>query len=118
MVSVTDDLVQKRQKISSEKTNQILDELYAMDFEDTIAGGDLKTRFRYTQVPSHSFGMSLEDILNTDDKELQKRVSIKQLAPYRTDRNLKMTWQQLSNERGARFRRKQARASKQQQHPS
>jgi hypothetical protein len=53
--------------------------------------------------------MSIEEILNTDDKELQKRVTIKQLAPYRTDRNLKQTWQQLQKARNARHRRKQTR---------
>lgn len=82
-----------------------------MDFEDTLAGGG-RSRFRYTTVPAHAFGMSVEEILATDDSELQKRVSIKQLAPYRTDRNLKISWQDLQKTRNARFRRKQARQHK------
>eukprot|EP00474_Spongospora_subterranea_P010772 CRZ11230.1 hypothetical protein [Spongospora subterranea] len=96
---------------TANNTAALLEELYAMDFEDTLADGQ-KARFRYTSVPAHSFGMSIEDILNTEDNELNARVSIKQLAPYRTDRNLTCSWQELKKTRNARFRRKQSRSSK------
>lgn len=39
-------------------------------------------RFEYTQVAPADFGMTVDDILRLDDKSLNKRVSLKKLAPY------------------------------------
>ena len=47
--------------------------------------GKIKTRFRYTKVPACDYGMSVEEILNMPDKELNQRVSMKKLHPYRKD---------------------------------
>jgi len=43
-----------------------------------------KGRFRYENVPSDDFGLTNEDILMLDDKQLNTLVSIKKYRPYRT----------------------------------
>lgn len=48
-----------------------------MDCEDTIAGGKIKTRFKYTSVPKEDFGLTEEEILLLDDKKLSKFASVK-----------------------------------------
>ena len=58
------------------------------DFEDVIGGG-VKTKFKYVNVKPESYGLSDEQILFGDDKELNKYVSIKKLAPY-SDEELKL----------------------------
>lgn len=62
--------------------DKAMDEYYALDYEDMI--GDLPVRFKYNMhAKPLSFGLSIEDILNMDEKELNQRVSIKKLAPYK-----------------------------------
>lgn len=51
------------------------------DFEDIIAGG-LKTKFKYISVKPEGYGLSDEQILYGDDRELNKYVSIKKIGPY------------------------------------
>ncbi|KAL5709212.1 hypothetical protein ACHQM5_019924 [Ranunculus cassubicifolius] len=58
-----------------------LEEYYKLDYEDTI--GDLKTRFKYTSVPSQRYGLNKAEILMMDEKELNQYVPLKKLAPYR-----------------------------------
>ncbi|KAF9609038.1 hypothetical protein IFM89_012478 [Coptis chinensis] len=58
-----------------------LEEYYKLDYEDTIE--DLKTRFKYTSVPSRRFGLNPVELVMTDEKELNQYVSVKKLAPYR-----------------------------------
>lgn len=61
-------------------TAKYLDELYSLDYEDLI--GDLRCRFKYRQVQSNTFGLTVDEIMAADDKELKSLVSLKRLAPY------------------------------------
>lgn len=69
-----------KEKIALEKD---LEELYKLDYEDTI--GDLKTRFKYKPVQPRKFGLTPEAVLLLDEKELNQYVSLKKLAPYRDE---------------------------------
>uniref|UniRef100_A0A7S3VJ15 Kri1-like C-terminal domain-containing protein n=1 Tax=Dunaliella tertiolecta TaxID=3047 RepID=A0A7S3VJ15_DUNTE len=62
---------------------ELLEQYFKLDHEGE-AGGQ-KTRFRYKQVPANTFGLSAEDLLIRDDKELNQIVGLKKLAPYRED---------------------------------
>jgi hypothetical protein len=45
-----------------------LQEYYDLDCEDVIAGGSIKTRFKYVNVPKENFGLTEEEILLLDDR--------------------------------------------------
>jgi protein KRI1 len=45
-----------------------LQEYYDLDCEDVIAGGSIKTRFKYINVPKEDFGLTAEEILLLDDR--------------------------------------------------
>lgn len=60
----------------------LLDEYYTMDFEDLIGGGQIKTRFKYRKVGKEDFGLTEDEILLLDDKQLNKLVSLKKYRPY------------------------------------
>ncbi|CAO1631623.1 unnamed protein product [Parajaminaea phylloscopi] len=61
---------------------KIADEYRSLEFEDVI-GGDLATRFHYTQVPKSSYGLNPVEILLADDKDLNEVVALKNFQPYR-----------------------------------
>ncbi|RWS27758.1 KRI1-like protein [Leptotrombidium deliense] len=54
------------------------------EFQNLI-GKDLPTRFKYRKVPENDFGLTSEELLFADDKELNKWVSLKKISQYRTD---------------------------------
>ena len=60
----------------------LLDEYYNLDFEDLIGGGSIKTRFKYHKVASEDFGLTEDEILLLDDKQLNRLVSLKKYRPY------------------------------------
>ncbi|TIB69931.1 Krr1-domain-containing protein [Wallemia mellicola] len=62
---------------------QWLDEYYKLDYEDTI--GDLKTRFKYTNVVPDNYGLTTDEILRAEDKDLTRLMRVKRMAPYRKD---------------------------------
>ncbi|ETM32515.1 hypothetical protein L914_20065 [Phytophthora nicotianae] len=68
-----------REEMQREK-QKYLDELYSLDYEDLI--GDIKCRFKYRQVQDNDFGLTVDEIMAADDKELQHLVSLKRMAPY------------------------------------
>ncbi|MES1919971.1 hypothetical protein MHBO_001709 [Bonamia ostreae] len=78
---------QENEKRIEEKLKEIESKLNSknkLDFEDIISGG-LKTRFKYVNVRPKNYGLSTEQILNSDDKKLTENISIKFMAPYRND---------------------------------
>lgn len=55
---------QGKEVIESAKKDisKALDDYYDMDFEDLIAGGEIKARFKYRKVPANDFGLTAEEV--------------------------------------------------------
>lgn len=68
------------EELKAEK-EKLLDELYGLDYEDTI--GDLHTRFKYHKVQPLHPGISTNELLLANDKELKQYMSVKKIAAYR-----------------------------------
>jgi protein KRI1 len=87
----------KEEPSQKRKVLERLDELYDLDYEDVI--GDVTCRFRYTSVPSSSFGLKTEEILETEDALLNAHASLKRLAPYRPIDKQQADMKKLSDKR-------------------
>jgi len=85
--SSMEDLVSKANEKLGDKFSaefdKYLDEYYNIDYEDIVGGVPIK--FKYTKVNPNNYGLSTDEILKSEDKILNRIVSLKRLYPYRED---------------------------------
>jgi len=66
-------------KEKKELIDNLLQEYHDLDYEDVIAGGNLKTRFKYASVEEKHYGLDDEELLLLDDDQLNRMVSLKKI---------------------------------------
>ncbi|KAJ6237873.1 zinc finger protein [Anaeramoeba flamelloides] len=78
-----EDELENGKQIKEELDHQVSD-LFKLNYEDII-GGDTLTRFNYSKVKPNTYGLSYEEMLYGPIQDLNKRASLKKMAPYRKD---------------------------------
>ncbi len=67
---------------TSREVKKKMDEIIDLEHSELVGGGP---RFKYRSVKADDYGIGIEDMLNLEDRELNSRVSLKKLAPYREE---------------------------------
>ncbi|EAL61213.1 hypothetical protein DDB_G0292468 [Dictyostelium discoideum AX4] len=70
----------ERMSKEREELESMLDRYYEMDYQDLL-GDDTPVRFKYTKVEPDST-ISIDDILEKDDKDLEKILPLNKIATY------------------------------------
>nr|XP_033332329.1 protein KRI1 homolog [Megalopta genalis] len=96
-------IAQKKPKFDPQQYRsykEYFDKYYSLNYEDMI--GDIPCRFKYRQVVPNDYGLSVEEILVADDKELNKWCSLKKALQHKPDHaelnDVRMYKQKASNE--------------------
>lgn len=92
----------KNKKIA-EEFEKYLEEYHQLDYEDIIGG--MPVRFKYVKVKPCNYGLTAEQILTMDDKELNKIVPLKKLATYRDDEEDIKRWKKKNKQKKKKRKR-------------